>query len=552
LRFTFSQKLFGSVRFSHLNGSKLLPMKKNRLLNYATVLILTGLVATLNSGCKKKEAPSVGQTGSTIVSAEKTSFNEVTSQLDAGGNFYLYLGTAQWLDGLSAKVSHWQQVFESMPELKDEDRANVDKAFGVVTRLIKDSGVEDISGLGLSSIEIEKGMYRNKALLHHYPGKGSGFLWKVMGKEPHPLTGLDFLPTNTALAFFSDADLPLLWSVTQDEVAKSGIPQAQAWLQKLPDAFEQKTQVKWDQFLNSIGGEFGLVLTLDESNNVPIPLLGQRLQIPAPGLMLVFKVNDDAIFNRIDEELKKYPMVVSVDKTGLKMRTMPVPIPMAINLRPTTASSGGYLFIASSDALVEEALAVKSGQEPGLKSTEEFKHLSQNIPEMGNQFAYLSQQFGRTLYEIQKQTVTASARTMPAQAEWMQSLFQNPPAFAYSVGVNTEDGCLTIGNSSQSYATAAILPAVAVPGLLAAIAIPNFVKARATSQQNACINNLRQIDAAKQEWALEKGKTAADVPTEEDLMPYLRKWPVCPSGGTYTINAVGEQPTCSIPGHALP
>jgi hypothetical protein len=78
------------------------------------------------------------------------------------------------------------------------------------------------------------------------------------------------------------------------------------------------------------------------------------------------------------------------------------------------------------------------------------------------------------------------------------------------------------------------------------------VKARTVSQENACINNLRQLDAAKNEWALEKGKKAGDVPTKEDLLPYLRSWPVCPSGGTYSINAVGEPPICSVPGHKLP
>src|SRR5471030_520731 len=101
-----------------------------------------------------------------------------------------------------------------------------------------------------------------------------------------------------------------------------------------------------------------------------------------------------------------------------------------------------------------------------------------------------------------------------------------------------------------------IMIVVAIIGLLAAIAIPNFVKARATSQQNACINNLRQLDAAKNEWALEKGKKTGDVPTEEDLKPYIRlsngQLPKCPAGGTYTIGALGEPPTCSIPSHKLP
>lgn len=78
--------------------------------------------------------------------------------------------------------------------------------------------------------------------------------------------------------------------------------------------------------------------------------------------------------------------------------------------------------------------------------------------------------------------------------------------------------------------------------------------ARATSQRNVCINNLRQIDAAKNQFALEKGKANGDPVTEADITPYLRGGvlPKCPSGGTYTIGKVGENPTCSIPGHELP
>lgn len=87
--------------------------------------------------------------------------------------------------------------------------------------------------------------------------------------------------------------------------------------------------------------------------------------------------------------------------------------------------------------------------------------------------------------------------------------------------------------------------------MMMAIAIPNFVRARETAQENACINNLRQIDAAKQQWALEKGKQAGDVPTWDDLKPYLGTIPHCPAGGTYTIGAVSNAPTCSIAGHKL-
>jgi prepilin-type N-terminal cleavage/methylation domain-containing protein len=108
-----------------------------------------------------------------------------------------------------------------------------------------------------------------------------------------------------------------------------------------------------------------------------------------------------------------------------------------------------------------------------------------------------------------------------------------------------------------------IMIVVAIIGLLAAIAIPNFVKARATSQANACINNLRQIDAAVNEFALEaKLTTGAAVNFPNDLTPYIKmnassSVPPCPAGGTYAVNAVGTSPTCTLgntvtPGHYLP
>jgi preprotein translocase subunit SecF len=75
-------------------------------------------------------------------------------------------------------------------------------------------------------------------------------------------------------------------------------------------------------------------------------------------------------------------------------------------------------------------------------------------------------------------------------------------------------------------------------------------------ERNACVANLKQIDAAKIQWALENNKTddANATPTAQDLLPYFKDgvFPVCPSGGTYIINSISQVPTCSIPGHALP
>lgn len=101
-----------------------------------------------------------------------------------------------------------------------------------------------------------------------------------------------------------------------------------------------------------------------------------------------------------------------------------------------------------------------------------------------------------------------------------------------------------------------IMIVVAIIGLLAAIAIPSFIKARTESQKNACINNLRQIDSAKEQWALNENQPADATPVDTDLDAYIKGTTtnvVCPAAGSagtfassYTINSLQYVPACLV------
>ena len=97
-----------------------------------------------------------------------------------------------------------------------------------------------------------------------------------------------------------------------------------------------------------------------------------------------------------------------------------------------------------------------------------------------------------------------------------------------------------------------IMIVVAIIGLLAAVAIPNLIKARKTAQVNACKANLRTLEFAIQQWALEKRKRDDSEVSLEDLESYMKDGiPRCPSGGEYELYTVEDKPTCNVGGHTI-
>ena len=113
---------------------------------------------------------------------------------------------------------------------------------------------------------------------------------------------------------------------------------------------------------------------------------------------------------------------------------------------------------------------------------------------------------------------------------------------------------MILKKNTAGFTLVEIMIVVAIIGLLAAIAVPNFAQARNNARKNACINNLRLIVAAKEQYAIENNANTGDAVVDANITPYLKGnvIPTCPASGVYTNNVVGTSPTCNVAGHVLP
>jgi hypothetical protein len=180
------------------------------------------------------------------------------------------------------------------------------------------------------------------------------------------------------------------------------------------------------------------------------------------------------------------------------MRTMSLPPGPPINLRPSIGQSGEYFFISSTDSLIEDALAVKAGTKPGLKSQDEFRRLAQGVPEQGNGFTFSGQKLAQTINRLMQLNQASAPGANAASMQMMMNMFGASGTFgSYRVSSNTDEGWIYTGNGGQNGANLVLLPLMAAPLIAATVAIPSLLRSRQAAQESSAVANLRTISTAE-------------------------------------------------------
>ena len=326
--------------------------------------------------------------------AVKSSFEAVAARLDPNGHLYAYLSTEQALarlgEGLEGLITLAKTGTEAGSSLMDNPFVApiIEGVLGVVEPAYRQSGIGEISGVGMSSLAIEENLWRSKMFVHHQPGKGSGLIWDAFGKRPHTLEVLSLAPDNTAALMHSDLDVKRVidWADTVfgemlggESIMANAPPQVQ-------------------DILDSFGNEAGFLMTLDSENKMTLPGFmfdrEEDLELDGVAFALLLRVNDDTLMEMLGEAMGGgfgAPEGTKVGGVTIHSIPLPIPLPIKMDLSPCYFQVGNYMVLSSAESLAKR-MATAHGGKGRLADDADFKVLTKGLSLKANGIYYADPQ----------------------------------------------------------------------------------------------------------------------------------------------------------------
>ena len=467
---------------------------KNTILTTITAGVFVALV-----GCGDTSSDGGSSSAPAGPSAVKNSFAEVSAKLDPNGSLYLYYSTEdvietveEYTDALIGFAKETAGSGAAGFRPGPQEQAMIDSGTKVGKAFYDQLGISEISGVGMSSIEFEKGLHRNKAVIHHFPDKSTGKLWSLFGSEPHEIGMLKMLPANTALALSHEFNAKALMEWLPELAKASGDEAIEAQFDQAMQMANMMIGIR--NLTGSFGNQLGLFVTLDTANTIPLPPeMGG--EIPTPGLGLVMKVKDDKIADMILIALETSPVPFEKQSIeGIEAHVLTEPAPTPFPLAPALFKLDDHIVAASNSKLAAKIIATHRGDEAGLTSTDEFQRLAKGLDLKGNHFFFVGELIGKTVAPIMDAAMEA------------QPLPPGFPDFDLEAAYNMQtlglvrveaDGIVFENHSTSGLVNSVAIQAGVVPVAVGAgMLLPALAKSKTKAQGITCMNNMKQIALA--------------------------------------------------------
>ncbi len=405
-----------------------------------------------------------------VTSSDESGFASITSKLEQEGDLFAYLNTTKIANTINKSLNTLKDTINSSENISDVKKKENEKWFSFISRLLSDSGLLQISGIGISSKEYEKGITRSKFVIQHDPGNGSGLIWNILGRSQGDLGSIDMLPDSTVFSSFSDFNYFKLWSWIKDQAERSGDDKIRFGVTSMEKDLGNMG-IDLSKLLRSLNGDSGMILTLDESSKKKMPIAGKNIEFPDPAIALVFETEDDSIFKLLSSRIPetKVEKIDGRDTVLIKVPEMP------FTFSPRIIQSNNVLIIASNSVIAEKIFGEST--DPGLKSSKEFKILSKGMPDSGNAFTFMSSSLIKEIMSIQQKLNNSGKETQTKEMDILNKLglsFNNLSILR--ITSKTDQGYTITTNSTIKTELLMMMPIVTAGGVIAAIMIPQMMK----------------------------------------------------------------------------
>ncbi|MBM4164862.1 MAG: hypothetical protein FJ222_10555 [Lentisphaerae bacterium] len=487
----------------------------------------------------------------------RANYETIVAHLDTGGDLMVAANTDGVVENLVTGLRGWTEM---MPQGVMNDDAR--QAFDRLPAFITSSGFYAVDGFGMSLLPGGDGMNTLKAFLRRDPAAAELPFWRSMvGGAPRALASLDYLPADTVLARIGSGEPGQLFKLVTDAIRQVGGADAARGLDQALAEAGSNLGTNVSALVNSLGAESFLAIQLSATQTLPVPLPNNReaaaaepLTIPLPSLLMGAAVRDATLFDTVRRLLERSQApCVTTQVAGATLISVTIPEAKDYPLNPTFAVHKGMFLVGSTLDAVKSAIA-SADSKNGLRAAPVFKKEFASLPAMNNGLSFMDPRFSETLSKVS----TALMRSVSGGRSGLggMGVFELASGSHLLVIVNEKDGIAVSGSTSasalQTLRSMTLMPLITTMG--SAIAIPNLMRARAVTRNYSCINNLRMLDSAKEQWALEADKPVGAEVVEKEVLQYIKgaTLPVCPQGGRYTLGPIGQPPVCSYPGHQLP